>query len=35
MPLGFNLATLLELFLQNFLTGIVAARIYKPAPAKT
>ncbi len=29
MPLGFNLATLLELFLQNFLTGIVAARVYR------
>ena len=29
MPLGFNLATLLELFLQNFLTGVVAARLYK------
>ena len=28
MPLGFNLATLLELFLQNFLTGLVAARLY-------
>jgi hypothetical protein len=29
MPLGFNLATMLELFLQNFLTGLVAARLYK------
>lgn len=29
MPLGFNLATLLELFLQNFLTGVVAARLYQ------
>lgn len=29
MPLGFNLATLLELFLQNFLAGLVAARLYK------
>ncbi len=29
MPLGFNLATLLELFLQNFLTGLVGARLYK------
>ncbi len=25
MPLGFNIATLIELFLQNFLTGVVAA----------
>lgn len=30
MPLGFNLATLAELFLQNFLTGIVAARLFVP-----
>ncbi len=29
MPLGFNLATLLELFLQNFSTGLVAARLYR------
>jgi hypothetical protein len=29
MPLGFNLATLVELFLQNFLTGVVAARLYR------
>lgn len=29
MPLGFNLATLLEIFLQNFLTGVVAARLYR------
>lgn len=29
MPLGFNLATLLEIFLQNFLTGLVAARLYR------
>lgn len=29
MPLGFNLATSLELFLQNFLTGLVAARLYR------
>ena len=29
MPLGFNLATLMEIFLQNFLTGVVAARLYK------
>lgn len=28
MPLGFNLATLTELFFQNFLTGIVATYIY-------
>ncbi len=34
MPLGFNLATLAELFLQNFLTGIVAAGLFAPrAPA--
>lgn len=30
MPLGFNLATLAELFLQNFLTGVVAARLFVP-----
>ena len=30
MPLGFNLATLAEIFLQNFLTGIVAANLFKP-----
>ncbi len=29
MPLGFNLATSVELFLQNFLTGLVAARLYR------
>jgi hypothetical protein len=28
MPLGFNLATLTEIFFQNFLTGIVAANLY-------
>lgn len=28
MPLGFNLATLTELFLQNFFTGVVAAILY-------
>jgi hypothetical protein len=28
MPLGFNLATLTELFFQNFLTGVVAAYLY-------
>jgi hypothetical protein len=33
MPLGFSLATLMELFLQNFLTGVVAARLYKGSPA--
>ena len=32
MPLGFNLATLAELFLQNFLTGLVAARLLVPGP---
>jgi hypothetical protein len=30
MPLGFNLATLTEVFLQNFLTGVVAANLFKP-----
>jgi hypothetical protein len=30
MPAGFNIATLVELFLQNFLTGEMAARLYKP-----
>ncbi len=30
MPLGFNLATLLEIFLQNFLTGIVAVNLFQP-----
>jgi len=30
MPLGFNLATLVEIFLQNFLTGLVAARLFVP-----
>jgi hypothetical protein len=30
MPLGFNLATLTEVFFQNFLTGIVAAYLFKP-----
>ena len=30
MPLGFNLATLAEIFLQNFLTGVVAVNIFKP-----
>ncbi len=29
MPPGFNLATILELFLQNFLTGLVAGRLYQ------
>jgi hypothetical protein len=30
MPLGFNLATLTELWFQNFLTGVVAALLYVP-----
>jgi hypothetical protein len=36
MPLGFNLATLTEILLQNFLTGVVAAYLFgiKPAIAK-
>jgi hypothetical protein len=29
MPLGFNMATITEIFFQNFLTGIVAAYFYK------
>ncbi len=29
MPIGFNLATLAEIFLQNFLTGIVAVYVLK------
>jgi hypothetical protein len=29
MPLGFNLATLTEVFLQNFLTGVVAVYLYR------
>jgi hypothetical protein len=33
MPLGFNLATLAEIFLQNFLTGIVAMNMFKPGSA--
>jgi len=33
MPLGFNLATLTEVFLQNFLTGLVAAALLGPRPA--
>lgn len=32
MPLGFNLATLAEIFLQNFLTGAVAANLYRIRP---
>jgi hypothetical protein len=28
MPLGFNMATLTEIFFQNFPTGIVAAYLY-------
>jgi hypothetical protein len=35
MPLGFNLATLVEIFLQNFLTGVVAANLYKPKATVT
>src|SRR5579859_1567037 len=37
MPLGFNLATLAEILLQNFLTGVVAAWLFgagRPANAK-
>jgi hypothetical protein len=30
MPLGFNLATLAEIFFQNFLTGVVAMRLFRP-----
>jgi hypothetical protein len=30
MPLGFNLATLTEISFQNFLTGVVAANLFKP-----
>jgi hypothetical protein len=30
MPTGFNVATLTEIFLQNFLTGVVAAFLYVP-----
>ena len=30
MPLGFNVATLIEIFLQNFLTGVVAVFLYIP-----
>ena len=33
MPLGFNLATLTEIFLQNFLTGMVAAALLGLRPA--
>ena len=29
MPLGFNLATLTEIFFQNFLTGVVAVNLFK------
>jgi hypothetical protein len=29
MPLGFNLATMIEVFLQNFLTGVVAANLFQ------
>ena len=34
MPIGFNLATITELFLQNFLTGILAAYILIPKQSK-
>ena len=34
MPLGFNLATLTEIFLQNFLTGLVAAAFLGHVPAR-
>ena len=34
MPLGFNLATLTEIFFQNFLTGCVAAYLYGTKQAK-
>lgn len=30
MPIGFNLATLTEIFCQNFLTGVVAANLFIP-----
>lgn len=30
MPMGFNVATLTEIFLQNFLTGVVAAFLFVP-----
>ena len=30
MPLGFNLATLTEVFFQNFLTGVLAVNLFKP-----
>jgi hypothetical protein len=30
MPLGFNLATLTEIFFQNFLTGVVATNLFTP-----
>ncbi len=30
MPLGFNLATLTEIFFQNFLTGVVAVNLFQP-----
>jgi uncharacterized integral membrane protein len=33
MPLGFNLATMTEVFFQNFLTGIVAANLFIPEEA--
>jgi hypothetical protein len=33
MPIGFNLATLTEIFFQNFLTGVVAALLFKSKAA--
>lgn len=33
MPVGFNLATLAEIFLQNFLTGVVAVNLFKSTEA--
>ncbi len=29
MPIGFNLATMTEIFFQNFLTGVVAANLFR------
>ena len=33
MPIGFNLATLTEIFFQNFLTGVVAVLLFKSKAA--
>ena len=33
MPIGFNLATLAEIFFQNFLTGVVAVNLFMPKEA--